>query len=226
LVTRFSAEHADGGEPNFNTLAAAAEGRLHARERSRVMEHLASCAECRRIVAELARGRGRELTVRRWSMATLPLAASLAIATATGGIYWLVRDRAPHGAAPLSQPPSAAPAVAAPSSEPSPARPVAPLAASPAEPAQKEGTAPGSPPPDRTRAAGRKSAAGKTFHLVAGEWIDDDYRKTDFLPAVAIRSRADLDAHADLARFAGLGRQFTVVVNGTVYHIALPPIQQ
>jgi putative zinc finger protein len=223
LVTRFSAEHADGGEPDFNRLAAVAEGRLHARERSRVLEHLASCAECRSIVAELARGRGRRRTVR--NVATLPLAASLAIATVSGGIYWLVRDHAPHGAAPLSQPPSAAPAVVAPSSQSSPARPVGPGVVSPAEPAQTGGAAPRSPQ-DRTRAAGTRSVAGKTFHLVAGEWIDAGYRLNDFLPEVDIRSRADLDAHAELGRFAGLGRRFTVVVNGTVYHIALPPIRR
>jgi hypothetical protein len=223
LVTRFSAAHADGGEPDFNTLAAVAEGHLHARELSRVMEHLASCAQCRGIVAELARGRSGRRTVRRWSTATLPLAASLAIATASGAIYLLVHDRVPHSATPLSQPPPAPPAVT-PSGQPSPALPVAPRAA-PAEPAQTGGAAPGPPPQDRTRAGGTRSVAGKTFRLVAGEWIDADYHMTDFLPDVDIRSRADLNAHAELRPFVTLGRRFTVVVNGTVYRIALPPIQ-
>jgi len=77
--------------------------------------------------------------------------------------------------------------------------------------------------PDRTRAAGTRSLGGKTFRLVAGEWIDVDYHLSDLLPVVDVRSRDDLTAHPALGPFTALGRRFTVVVDGTVYRVAIPP---
>ena len=77
-------------------------------------------------------------------------------------------------------------------------------------------------PPDRTRAAGTRSLEGRTFRLVAGEWIDVEYRVIDALPADDIRSREELDARDVLRPFAALGRNFTVVLNGRVYRVALP----
>jgi hypothetical protein len=77
--------------------------------------------------------------------------------------------------------------------------------------------------PDRTRAADTRSLGGKTFRLVAGEWIDVGYRLGDALPIDDIRSREELDARDLLRPFAALGRHFTVVVDDRVYRVAIPP---
>jgi anti-sigma factor RsiW len=210
-------DHRNGSEPDFGALAAFVDDRLGRSERAQLLEHLASCQRCRTIVAELARTRAPTRSVRSLTAMALPLAASLMIAVAGGGLYWLIRATSSN----------VPPAV-----EPSNANPPAPVQVSPQGvtlcASRPDPPAPGrsaTPPeaPDRTRAAGTRSLGGKTFRLLAGEWIDVDYRLSDLLAVVDVRSRDDLTAHPVLGPFNGLGRRFTVVVDGTVYRVAIPP---
>jgi hypothetical protein len=217
--------HANGREPDLNTLAAFVDCRLDPSARDRVVLHLAECARCRAIVAELMNANADRRTQRRRLTArALPIAATFLIAAAGGGLYFALRDHAP--AAPHS--------VVVPAATPSAA--TAPSASTSSQPSTAENTnaqSPATKPPvspptrrpqsDRTRAVGTKSVGRKTFRLVAGEWIDTGYRRTDLLPVVDIQSRPDFAAHPDLHRFATLGPRFIVVVGGVVYRVKLPP---
>ena len=214
--------HTNGSEPDFEALAAFVDDRLGRSERAQLLEHIASCARCRTIVAELARARAPARSVRSLTGVTLPLAASLMIAVAGGGLYWLIRTTSSN-VAPSVEPSNANP--------PAPVQPlpsgmapsVTPSASPPDIPAPGRRSATPPDVPDRMRAAGTMSLGGKTFRLVAGEWIDVDYRLSDLLAAVDVRSRDDLSAHPVLGPFTALGRRFTVVVDGTVYRVAIPP---
>jgi hypothetical protein len=214
-------DHSNGGEPDFDALAGFVDDRLGRSERARLVDHLGSCDRCRTIVAELARSRAPARSGRSFISVALPLAASLMLAVAGGGLYWLVRTPT-SGVLPAGEPSRP--------NQPAPGQPSSPGAT----PGETPGVSPSGTPapgrsatpadsPDRTRAAGTRSLGGKTFRLVAGEWIDVDYRLTDLLPVVDVRSRDDLIAHPALAPFTTLGRQFSVVVDGTVYRVAIPP---
>ena len=68
-----------------------------------------------------------------------------------------------------------------------------------------------------------RRVAGHSFHLVAGERIDERFDRLTALPAVAIRTAAEREAAVTgagpLRPFASLGSRFTVVVGGTVYRV-------
>jgi len=210
-------DHTNGNEPDFDALAAFVDDRLGRSERAQLVEHLASCERCRSIVAELATSREPARSARSLMSMALPLAASLMLAVAGGGLYWLVRTPG-SGVLPAGEPSGP--------NQPGPPRPSlpggTPGVSPPGTPAPgRSATTPDAP--DRARAAGTRSLDGKTFRLVAGEWIDVEYRLTDFLPVVDVRSLDDLTAHPTLGPFTTLGRRFTVVVGGTVYRVAIPP---
>jgi hypothetical protein len=210
-------DHTNGSEPDFDMLAAFVDDRLVRSERARLLGHLASCERCRTIVAGLVRTRAPARPVRSLTAVAFPIAASLMVAMAGGGLYWLVRTTS------SGVPPTVGP------SRPNPPAPAPPSSPGVTPNVSPSGTpAPGRSPtppdaPDRTRAAGTRSLGVKTFRLVAGEWIDVDYRLPDLLPMVDIRSRDDLTARPALSPFTALGRRFTVVVDGTVYRVAIPP---
>ena len=214
--------HANGREPDLNTLAAFVDRRLDPSARDQVVLHLAECPRCRAIVAELMNADAARRTESRWVSRALPIAATLFIAAAGGGLYFALRDHAPT-ASTVVTPAVAPPAVTA---------PAAGTSSTPSTPPDTNAQAPATKPPvsapphrpaNRTRAVGTKSVGSKTFRLVAGEWIDGDYRRTDLLPVVDIQSRSDFDRHPDLQRFATVGARFTVVVGGVVYRVQLPP---
>lgn len=211
-------DHAAGGEPDFEVLSAFADDRLSDSDRARAIEHMASCGRCRTIVAELTRSRSNARPAVSRRAGALPLAASLAIAMVGGTVYWVLRDTGANPVAPVVQPSRPEPATAPPSRSAIPGS-ISPSPA-PSTPARPPNRA---EPSDRTRATGAKSVGGRTFRLVAGEWIDDDYRLTDLLPVVDVQSRDNLTAHPTLDPFTALGRRFTVVVDRTVYRVAIPP---
>lgn len=192
-------------------LAAYVDGRLDGPARSRVTAHLSRCRECREHLALLAHGLSAAPPAfhgRRW----LPVAASLLIALAGSGVYLLVRPAlllAP-AATPAQSPPSS-PSLPAPVAPPAP--PPAPLPA-PSRPAA---------PADAPRSLSSRRVAGKTFRLLAGEWIDDSYDPLAALPVIAIGTAADRDAAVSmtpsLRPYEMLGRRFTVVVAGSVYRV-------
>lgn len=205
FMNRPAGRHDEDGEPDLNALAAWVDGRLDSAGRAELADHLASCQSCRAIVAELTRGGAPAAS--SWAP-VLAIAATIAVAAVAGTAYFLVHERQPNSvAAPILRPVTPA---AAPKSTPSVAPP-------PAAPSSRS-----SPSSDRKRAAGTTQVAGKTFHLVAGEWIDNSYRETDFLPVVQVSSRQQLDSIAALQPYAALGSHFTVVIRGTVYQVALP----
>jgi hypothetical protein len=211
-------DHTNGSEPDFDAVAAFVDDRLGPSERAQLLEHLASCERCRTIVAELARTRAPTRSVRSSIAVALPIAASLMLAVAGGGLYWLTHPTNRSTVLPAVEP----------------SRPDAPPPAQPSSPGVTPSVSPAATPapgrsatpadvPDRTRAAGTRSVGGKTFRLVAGEWIDVDYRLTDLPTVVDVRSVDDLRAHPALGAFTALGRRFIVVVDGTVYRVAIPP---
>ena len=209
-----SMAHNPGDEPNLNALAAFADGGLSEQERASVVEHLASCGRCRTIAAELAREAAGRQVAARWPRRALPIAASVAIAIVGGGLFWLVRDRGPSRD--ISPPPAAVrPAAPAQPRPSAPERGAQPLSSPPPAPRPPE-------PPDRLRASATRSVAGKSFRLVAGEWVDVDYRLADAAAVVDVRTPEALAEHEQLRRFADLGRRFTVLLDGTAYRVDLP----
>ncbi len=199
---------------DLNALAALADGVLDAGDRTRVVEHLAGCRECRRVFATLAeagavgaaQGRRRLADrVRRLSV-WLPLAATIVLVTGTGA--WLLKT----GPGPERPQPIAPPATRPEAGEtvvPTPPSPVAP----PSHPARL--------PPDATRGVAQKRVGGKTFRLVAGEWIDTGFDPLAGLPTTDVTTpaaRKDLLARERRLRpYSALGPRVTVVLDGTVY---------
>jgi hypothetical protein len=64
---------------------------------------------------------------------------------------------------------------------------------------------------------------GKTFRLVAGEWVDSDYDPLSLLPVetVSASTRASLlDRMPELKPYAALGPNVLVVHRGVVYRFS------
>jgi hypothetical protein len=219
-----------GSHPDLNALAAFIDQRLSEAERAAVVTHLAGCFDCRAVVAAHARGLGstpvqadqpagrrsrRGFRPAVW----LPIAATLTLATTAALlVVWRI-DRgapAPAGRVPIASEP-ARPVTGTPV-------PVAPGAQSPVRlppPAPTVTVPPGQPDPLATRRSAVRVVNGKTFRLVAGDWIDAAYDPPALLP---VRDLAGPDARADalaripaLAPYAALGANVTVVHEGVVY---------
>jgi hypothetical protein len=208
------------GEPETGhdptVVAALAEGRLDREERARVLEHLAACRPCREVFATLAR-EGEGVAAHRpaagfgatASRAWLPLAATIVLAT--GSALWVLR-RAPAIAPPQvtasMRPVTASPEVRASATPP-------PVAVSPSK-----------APPDAMRSAAPRRVAGKTFRLVAGEWIDTSFDPLATLTAVDVTTPAEREAalarEPRLRPYAALGPRVTVVLDGAVYRFGPP----
>ena len=161
-----------------NTLAAYVEGRLDPGEEALVAAHAAECAECRAVIAALARSAGPNLPAvsagtseRAYNPAPLtrfllPLAATLAIGTIAALMVTRLNDARPEPAAPVT---------AAPERPPAPAEAGKPVEQQPARPpagtnenVDDQGLL--------LRRSGERRVAGKVFRLTAGEWIDQAYR--------------------------------------------------
>ena len=200
---------------DLNLLAAYVEDRLDPRERARTTAHVAACAECRATLAELVRGEAAgEGAVRwgpsGWSRAIwLPLAAVLVAGTIVG-------LNALHRQSPR---PLVSPAMTEPS--PMPSTTLAPAPSTPPAPSGGED--------DDVlvkRGGVHRSVGGKTFRLVAGEWVDLAFDTAAGLPVVEARSPAErkelLERIPSLVPFAGLGPRVVVVAEGTVYRFSTP----
>jgi hypothetical protein len=102
-----SDNHTNGGEPELNMLAAFVDRRLDHAAHARVVEHLAECARCRAIVAELMdAGAGQQKQSRAIS-AALPIAATLLIAAGGGALYFALRGHVPVAPHPVAAPATA-----------------------------------------------------------------------------------------------------------------------
>jgi anti-sigma factor RsiW len=212
MVMALSNEAMKPPHADLNALAAFIEQRLPVDERLAVTSHLADCAECRATVATYARAATTSSTSRIpvW----MPAAAALILVTTVGLLVWqsespLVRDAKP----PVTR--SGADVVLP--EPPSPDTPV-PMARS-AEPPSTQ--TPQSIPNLSLRRGGQRVVEGKTFRLVAGEWIDTAY---DPLAALPIREAVGPDARRSLltavpalAKYVDLGPKVLVVYEGTVY---------
>jgi hypothetical protein len=215
------------GEPDLNAIAVLLEGKATPSEGRRIEEHLAACAECRATLARAARSSGaqrRGTAFSRPAAAWLAAAAGLLVATLVG-----IR------VASLGSGSSSAPGKPALRPEaPKPPREVAP---SPAESAPERPAGSVRPPAseqiDETllkKRSAEKRVAGKTFRLVAGEWVDAEFDPVAGLPVLEVRAPEDRGALFArlpvLAPYARLGDRVTVVLNGTVYRFlpaSLPP---
>jgi hypothetical protein len=239
------------GHPDLNAIAALADGRLEEPSRAALVGHLADCAECRGLLAAcVGRVGAANQRAARWRVpgagaltrprVWLPLAATLTIATIVG----LQVSRRP--VAPLSDMPATS---VAPPSDPA-ATSVAPqsdaAATSVAPTSDKAATSVAAPAvdPDRMagppalarpvappsapaedlvakRGAGTREVGGRTFRLVAGEWIDSAYDPLALLPMEAVAgpaARAALLARLPaLEPVADLGPRVLVVHDGLVY---------
>ena len=206
--------------PDLNALAAFIDRRLSESDHAGVVAHLVGCAECRALVAAHARGQmpvgvEGQASAGRGSRSSfrpalwLPIAATLALA-ATAALIVSRGDRAPI--APSSSPPIA----------PQPSPPPIDTAPQPPSPPPTSAVP---PPADPGSLATRRGAAqqvnGKTFRLVAGEWIDSAYDPLALLPVQEIagpEARAAVLARIPLlAQYAALGPRVTVAHDGIVY---------
>lgn len=229
-----SKEQMGAPHPDLNALAACVDGRLPEAERAALAAHLAGCSECRAIVATLAResasadvqtGAGPSPARPRFlSVGWLPIAATLALAaTATLIVRQLDRkppaEAGPATPAPVTPEPVPAPA---PSGDAPPTTPVPGPQPSPADPRRgaTKGPSTSTKSPD-TRRGGVRTVNGKTFRLVAGEWVDSAYDPVDLLPvreaAGPDARRALLEQLPALAPYAALGTDVTVVHDAAVY---------
>jgi len=225
-----ASDRVDSGEHDLNLLAAFAEDRLDAAERRRVIEHVSVCGDCRRTLAALARDAAqaqahapvRIVVVR--PQVWLPLAAAVLVAAALA--VWMSTSKSTS--APERTP------VASDTHEPTRQAPTPPapteVPRSDAVPRRPERT---QPPPQVegliARRGAERTVAGKTFRLVAGEWIDSAYDRLAGLPVVDVSTAADRSALLDrlpaLKPYLDLGNRVTVVHDGTVYRVDTPPPQ-
>ena len=195
-------------EHDLNRLAAFVEQRLDPAERASVVEHLATCVECREVVAGLTReGIGETRTGLRAVRAAvwLPIAASIVLVIGAG---WFARGRLLAPDTPVV--PAPTPSIPGPATGNPP--PNVPL--------------PVPPPPDVKRSASDREVAGRRFKLEAGTWIDTGYDQFALLPVVDVKTVADRDSLLAklpaLKLFLDLGPSVTVVYQGTVYRFDLP----
>ena len=227
-----------GSHPDLNALAAFIDQRLSEAERAAVITHLAGCVECRAIVAAHARGLGPTPVQAdqpggrrsRWALAAGWLAPDRGNPGArdhrrAGGVAHRRGAPAPTGGAPTASEPATQPATGTPVPATGTPVPVAPEAQNPVRlppPAPTVTVPPGRPDdPLATRRNAVRVVNGKTFRLVAGEWIDAAYDPPALLP---VRDLAGPDARTDvltripaLAQYAALGANVTVVHEGVVY---------
>lgn len=214
--------------PDLNALAALVDGRLSEADRASLFAHLGGCLECRTIVATQARGQmpaavqgeqpaGHRSGSRFRPAVWVPIAATLALATTAGFVVW----RFDWGSA---TPPSTVPVAPEPA-RPTPETPAtAAPRATPAQPPNRSTAVAPQPPkadPLSTRRGAVRIVNGKTFRMVAGEWIDDAYDPVALLPVEDIvgpdARAALLDRTPALGPYAALGTRVTVTHEGVVY---------
>lgn len=214
-------------EHDVHRLAAFLEGRLEGAERDEMVAHLAQCADCRQTIATFTKAGGLETAtplvpasarVRRFASATwLPIAAVLVVGTAA--TLTLIQDRAlvlpPTPSAPpiSSNPVGPSPSVLGPSGDASPAH---------IRPSTRPNDGASIDPGLFVRRGGAaKTLAGKTFRLVAGEWLDTAYDPLAALPRVDVLGPTEREAALQrlpaLRPYAALGDRFVVVFEGRVY---------
>jgi hypothetical protein len=208
-------------EPDLNDLAALAEGRLTGAARDRTLAHVAECRECRDVLALLARrGSASPSTASWWQQPAvwMPIAAMLAVASVA---VLLVRGPGRTTLSDGGPPDSGSAPPAGDRALPAPPATSAPPVAPDATPAQ-----PPSPPPDDLlrRRSGTRQVDGKSFQLVAGEWIDASYDATALLPVVEVNTpsarRELLMRIPALEPYAALGDRVIVVHQGNVYRFS------
>ena len=196
-------------------LAAYVEGRLDAEERRAMTVHLGACSDCRQVVAMLARANAvvpfaakpRRVVRPVWlALAATVLLATFAIRRLDGPIAPNVAQGPAPGVGGVAPPstPAATPA----SAEPGPRGSL-----TPSDPMQD--------PALLVKRGGLRQAGGKSFRLVAGEWVDTAFDAAASLPTVLV---AGPDEGADavermpaLRPYAEIGPRVVVVFEGTVY---------
>src|SRR5439155_12543825 len=147
--------------------------------------HVSRCVNCRETVAALVRegstaGAGSRSIMRR-PAASLALAAAVLLAIGLTARFRPLRVEPPQSAA-ISAPRS----ISAPATTDVPTS--TPAATSPRPPAvpTSEGLL--------ARRSGQRIVGGKTFHLVAGEWIDAAYDRMVGLQVLEVSTEADRSA--------------------------------
>lgn len=202
-------------EHDLNLIAAYAEDRLSAADRARASAHFAACADCRAVLAGLLRAgvpdADRKTPRSSWLMPALSVAALFLIGIGVS-LTWYVRGREIPSPAPKELAAPERPTPGTPTGSPSPGSP------STSPPAVQT--------PTVKRSGGERNIGGKTFRLVAGEWIDAAYDPFALLPVEIIKTpqeRARAVARVPALRaYTPLGPRVTVVVSGVVYKLELP----
>jgi anti-sigma factor RsiW len=201
-------------------LAAYAEGRLDAEERRVMTVHLGACADCREVLAMLARAPGvLPVAAKRLPVATpvwLALAATLILAT-----FAVRRVDGPIAGGVEGKPASAVGGVTS-------SRATPPASPAILEPSPRARVRADDPLLDSgllvKRGAAVRHAGGKSFRLLAGEWVDTGFDSTASLPTILITGPGERAAVVQrlpaLGPYAALGDRVVVVFEGTVYRFA------
>lgn len=221
-------------EHDLNVMAAYVENRLDAHERLRMVEHLASCIDCRSTLAAYTRVSGSVSEAsplragQKWFRRPgvwLPIAATVALTTVA--VVGVLQPR------PVDERSSVTAVTSSPTAPASPADRDLPLESGPAPLGTRSGNAairssPGQDDLSRRR-GGERVVDGKTFRLVVGEWVDQAYDPFAMLPEVAVRTAeqraALIQQIPSLRPFAALGARVIVVYDGTVYKFGTDPLQ-
>jgi len=202
-------------------LAAYIEGRLDEEERRALTVHLGACADCRQALAMLARAPGAlPLAAKRRLVASpvwLALAATVILATVA-----VRRLDGPIAGGVEEGPASAGGGVAFSSATPpAPEPPIVEASPRASVPADDPMLDPGLLV---KRGAVQRHTGGKSFRLVAGEWVDTGFDPTASLPTMLIQGPDERAAVVQrlpaLGPYAGLGDRVVVVFEGTVYRFA------
>jgi hypothetical protein len=218
-----------------NLLAAYLEDRLHETDKQRLLGHLAACVDCRGTLALLGRAASagglslppvpqRAPLRPAWRVAVhswLPLAASLAIATA---IAVRLVPRSPTAPGPRAVEPASPPKQdfrSSPAAEPS-------VTSNHASAPGSEG--PHRPPPGAidesllVKRGATRRVGERTFRSVAGEWVDTRFDPDAAFPIVTVKGAHEREALLsripDLAPYAQLGDRVVVIFEGTVYRFS------
>jgi putative zinc finger protein len=199
-------------------LAAYVEGRLDAGERRAMTVHLGACADCRQALAMLARAPGVLPLAAKPRLVARPVWLALA-ATVLLATYAVRRLDGPIATG-VEPGPSPMGGVASSVATPPPSHPAT------AEPSPGSSVPANGPmlDPGLLVKRGLRQAGGRSFRLLAGEWVDTGFDSKASLPTVLIKGPAERAAAVQrqpaLGPYAALGDRVVVVFEGTVYRFA------
>ncbi|MBI3952029.1 MAG: zf-HC2 domain-containing protein [Acidobacteria bacterium] len=246
MTDQRSIDHLDDNE-----MAAFIDGALTGPARAQVESHLANCPSCRSMLAIYLRAASKmapafqpvappyQVPSRLFALIlnvrplwALPLAAGLIVAIIAAVLLLSVTEPPPPSQV-TSAPSSTSPATDQPSSRPTESPEAQVPSSKTSTPEIKTKPKPRRTPeirePDETllaRRGGRKIIDNKTFRFRGGIWIDTEYEAARELPLIEAKRdspayRELLAQHPTLARYAEVGQNVIIVLQGKAYKLTL-----